>query len=129
MSGRRAGQGAGDRHRQLRQRDPRAGQAGRWLRYTGKLGYHPLLATRADTSEVLHVRLREGQAKTRRPALRFVDELLAHVRRAGAAGQILPPADSGFQNQQVTAPTRAGLPLLDRRHDENDGLFWPIATA
>jgi Transposase DDE domain group 1 len=64
--------------------------------YTGKLGYHPLLATRADTSEVLHVRLRRGAVNTQRGALRFVDELLARVRRAGAAGQLLLRADSGF---------------------------------
>ena len=38
--------------------------------YTRKLGYHPILATRADTSEVLHVRLRRGQANTQRGALR-----------------------------------------------------------
>ena len=28
--------------------------------YTKVLGYHPLLATRADTGEVLHIRLRKG---------------------------------------------------------------------
>jgi hypothetical protein len=38
--------------------------------------------------------------------LRFVDELLARVRRAGAAGQILLRADSGFQNKKVTARLR-----------------------
>ena len=54
--------------------------------YTGKLGYHPLLATRADTGEVLHVRLRKGSANTQRGSLRFVDELIARVERAGAAG-------------------------------------------
>jgi len=74
--------------------------------YTGKLGYHPLLATRADTSEVLHVRLRRGQANTQRGALRFVEELLARVRKAGAAGQILLRADSGFWNKKVTARLR-----------------------
>ena len=74
--------------------------------YTGKLGYHPLLATRADTNEVLHVRLRKGQANTQRGALRFVDELLARVRRAGAAGQILLRADSGFWNKKVIARLR-----------------------
>ena len=74
--------------------------------YTQQLGYHPLLATRSDTSEVLHVRLRKGQANTQRGALRFVDELLARVRRAGAAGQILLRADSGFWNKQVTARLR-----------------------
>jgi hypothetical protein len=74
--------------------------------YTGKLGYHPLLATRADTSEVLHVRLRKGAANTQRGALRFVDELLARVRRAGATGQILLRADSGFWNKKVIARLR-----------------------
>jgi Transposase DDE domain group 1 len=74
--------------------------------YTGKLGYHPLLATRADTNEVLHVRLRKGQANTQRGALRFVDELLARVRTAGAAGQILLRADSGFWNKKVIARLR-----------------------
>src|SRR3954471_20148889 len=74
--------------------------------YTHRLGYHPLLATRADTSEVLHVRLRKGAANTQRGALRFVDELLARVRRAGAAGEILVRADSGFWNKKVIARLR-----------------------
>jgi hypothetical protein len=74
--------------------------------YTRKLGYHPLLATRADSSEVLHVRLRRGQANSQRGALRFVDELLARVRRAGASGQILLRADSGFWNKTVIARLR-----------------------
>ena len=39
--------------------------------YTRKLGYHPLLATRADTGEVLHARMRKGSANTQRGARRF----------------------------------------------------------
>jgi hypothetical protein len=74
--------------------------------YTRQLGYHPLLATRADTSEVLHVRLRNGAANTQRGALRFVDELLARVRKAGAAGPVLLRADSGFWNKKITARLR-----------------------
>jgi hypothetical protein len=74
--------------------------------YTGKLGFHPILATRADTSEVLHVRLRRGAANTQRGALRFVDELLARVRKAGAAGPILLRADSGFWNKKIIARLR-----------------------
>ena len=74
--------------------------------YTKRLGYHPILATHADTSEVLHVRLRKGAANTQRGALRFVDELLARVRRAGAGGAILVRADSGFWNNKV--PARLG---------------------
>ena len=42
--------------------------------YTKKLGYHPLIATRAGTGEVLHVRMRKGAANTQRGAKRFVEE-------------------------------------------------------
>jgi len=42
--------------------------------YTRKLGYHPLLATPADTGEVLHIRLRKGSANTSRGILRFCDD-------------------------------------------------------
>jgi hypothetical protein len=64
--------------------------------YTRVRGYHPLLATRADTGEVLHIRLRKGSANTSRGMLRFTDELIARVRRAGATGPKLLRADSGF---------------------------------
>jgi hypothetical protein len=39
--------------------------------YTRTLGYHPLLATRADTGEVLHARLRKGSANTGRGIARL----------------------------------------------------------
>ncbi len=74
--------------------------------YTHKLGYHPLLATRAGTDEVLHVRTRKGSANTQRGAERFVDELIARVRRAGAQGEILLRADSGFWNKEITKRLR-----------------------
>jgi hypothetical protein len=79
---------------------------GAGIGYTKRLGYHPILATRADTNEVLHVRLRKGQANTQRGALRFVEELLARVRRAGATGEILIRADSGFWNRKVITRLR-----------------------
>jgi len=69
--------------------------------YTKKLGYHPLLATRAGSSEVLHIRNRKGSANTQRGQQRFLDELLARVRRAGATGTILVRGDSGFENKKV----------------------------
>jgi hypothetical protein len=53
--------------------------------YTRLLGYHPLLATRADTREVLHIRLRKGSANTQKGMLRFTEELIARVERAGAS--------------------------------------------
>jgi hypothetical protein len=59
---------------------------------------HPLRTpARSCTSASARARRAPGAR-----ALRVVDELLARVRRAGAAGQILLRADSGFQNQQVT---------------------------
>ncbi|HEY7551823.1 MAG TPA: IS1380 family transposase [Hyphomicrobiaceae bacterium] len=69
--------------------------------YTNLLGYHPLLATRADTREVLHIRLRTGSANTQKGMLRFTEELIARVARAGATGVKLLRADSGFWNNKV----------------------------
>jgi rhamnogalacturonyl hydrolase YesR len=45
-----------------------------------------ILATRADSGEVLHIRLRTGSANTSRGILRFTDELIARLDRAGATG-------------------------------------------
>ena len=64
--------------------------------YTKVLGYHPILATRADTGEIIHARMRKGSANTQRGARRFIDELVARTRRAGAAGQLTMRMDSGF---------------------------------
>jgi Transposase DDE domain group 1 len=69
--------------------------------YTKLLGYHPILATRADTREVLHIRLRKGSANTQKGMLRFTDELIARVNRAGAEGVKLLRADSGFWSNKV----------------------------
>ena len=55
---------------------------------------------------MLHVRQRKGQANTQRGALRFVEELLARVHRAGASGQMLLRADSGFWNKKLTKRLR-----------------------
>src|SRR4051794_24267555 len=71
--------------------------------YTHKRGYHPILATRAETGEVLHVRARKGSANTARGALRFVEELIPRVARAGATGPKLLRADSGFWNKKIMA--------------------------
>ena len=82
-------------------------KAGAAFGYTGVLGYHPLLATRADTGEVLHARMRKGSANTQRGARRFIDELVARVRRAGASGQLTLRMDSGFwSNDTITTLER-----------------------
>jgi hypothetical protein len=71
--------------------------------YTRQRGYHPLLATRADTGEVLHIRLRKGSAGSPRGVLRFADELIARVARAGATGTSLLRADNSFWNNKLIA--------------------------
>ncbi len=71
--------------------------------YTRVLGYHPILASRADTGEVLHARLRKGSANTARGARRFIEELVARVRRAGATGEIVVRLDSGFWSNDTIA--------------------------
>ena len=94
--------------------------------YTHTLGYHPLLATTADTGEVLHARQRTGRANT----ARFVDELAARVRRAGASGELTLRMDSGFWSAKtiracrrhqirysitvrLTTPIRAAIQAID----------------
>ena len=69
--------------------------------YTKKLGYHPILAVRADTGEVLHIRNRKGKANTQRGIARFIDELLARVGRTGHTGEIVIRADTGFENHKL----------------------------
>jgi hypothetical protein len=71
--------------------------------YTHKRGYHPILATRAGTGEVLHIRARKGSANTSRGAVRFVEELIPRVERAGASGPKLLRADSGFESKKIAA--------------------------
>ncbi len=80
--------------------------------YTKVLGYHPLLASRADTGEVLHARMRKGSANTARGARRFIDEVVARVRRAGASGEIVMRFDSGFWSNE----TIKSLGRLDVRY-------------
>jgi hypothetical protein len=75
--------------------------------YTRKLGYHPLLATRANTGEVLHARQRTGKANTARGMPRFVDETIGRVRRAGATGELSFRADSGFWSAATIGRLRA----------------------
>ena len=71
--------------------------------YTRVLGYHPLLAARADTGEVLGARMRKGSAGSARGVVRFVDEFVAGLRRAGATGPTTVRADSGFWSWKLIA--------------------------
>ena len=71
--------------------------------YTKVLGYHPILATRADTGEIIAARMRKGSANTARGARRFIDEIVARVRRCGAAGEVVMRFDSGFWSKDTIA--------------------------
>ena len=74
--------------------------------YTKVLGQHPLIATRADTGEALHIRHRKGSANSGRGAQRFVRETIRRVRRSGATGPLTLRADSGFHSKHVIAACR-----------------------
>ena len=100
--------------------------------YTHTLGYHPLLATPADSGEVLHARQRTGRANSARGTARFVDQLAARVRRAGASGELTMRMDSGFWSAKTiracrrhqlrysitvrqTTPIRAAIATIDEQ--------------
>ncbi|MDP9341629.1 MAG: IS1380 family transposase [Actinomycetota bacterium] len=83
------------------------GKGGASYGHTRVLGYHPLLATRAETGEVLHVRQRTGKANTARGVVRFLSETVARVRRAGATGALTVRADSGFHSDALIAKCQA----------------------
>ena len=74
--------------------------------YTGKRGYHPLLAVAAGTGDVLMARLREGRANTARGAAHFLRETVGRVRHGGARGQLTVRADRGFYTHDVVAVCR-----------------------
>jgi hypothetical protein len=85
--------------------------------YTKVLGYHPIVATRAETGEVVHARMRKGSANTARGARRFIDELVARLRRGGATGEIVMRFDSGFWSSdtiKVLARHRVGYTMAVR---------------
>ena len=74
--------------------------------YTGVRGYHPLIASLAQTGELLHTRLRGGNAGSGRGAASFIAETIRRVRDAGATGRLTLRADSGFYAGAVVAACR-----------------------
>jgi hypothetical protein len=54
--------------------------------YTKCLGYHPLVATRAGTGEILLFTTRKWSAGSSRRVNRFIDELAGFLRRSKATG-------------------------------------------
>jgi hypothetical protein len=85
-------------------------QGGARFTYTHVRGYHPLIATVAGTCDVVHARLRGGNAHTARGAPSFLAETFARVRSAGATGALCMRGDSGFYAKKVVdACTKADV--------------------
>jgi len=78
-------------------------QGGSKFTYNHVRGYHPLYATVAGTGDVVHSRLRGGNANSGRGAASFVTETFGRVRTAGATGLLTLRADSGFYIGAVAA--------------------------
>ena len=88
--------------------------------YTGVRGYHPLLAScagdaaGAGATQLLHARLRGGNAGSGRGAGSFVAEVLTRLRDAlprdstGRQGTVTLRADSGFYSRKVIRACRSG---------------------
>ena len=100
-------------------------KAGAGYGYTKRRGYHPLVATLAATGELLHVRLRKGAANTQRGAKRFIEELVARIRRAGATGELIMRFDSGFWSNT----TIATLERLDVGYTMGVHMVKPVLKA
>ena len=77
------------------------GKQGAAYGYTKELGYHPLVAFRASTGEVVGARLREGSSQ--RGVVHFAKETIGRIRRAGASGRVSVRADSGFWSYAMLA--------------------------
>jgi hypothetical protein len=77
------------------------GKQGAAFGYTKVRGYHPQLATCAQTGQVLMSRLRDGAAGAARGAKSFLTETVSRVRHAGASGQLTVRADSAFYSKAV----------------------------
>ena len=96
--------------------------------YTKQLSYHPLIATRADTGEVLHIRQRKGSANTARGTKRFIEELVARVRRAGASGALTLRADTGFYAWETIKTLKAKSVAYSITAPQNHAVTAAIAS-
>jgi hypothetical protein len=81
-------------------------QGGSRFTHTKVRGYHPLYAVVAGTGDVVHSRLRGGNANSGRGAASFLRETFNRVRSAGATGPLTLRADSGFYSGAVAQACR-----------------------
>lgn len=82
------------------------GKQGAGFGYTKVRGYHPQLATLAETGQVIFSRLRGGPAGAARGAKSFLTETISRLRHAGATGQLTVRADSAFYSRAVLTTAR-----------------------
>jgi hypothetical protein len=78
-----------------------AKQGGAKFTYNHVRGFHPLFSVIAGTGDVVHSRLRGGNAQTTRGAAGFLTETFNRVRAGGASGPFVLRADSGFYTRYV----------------------------
>lgn len=91
--------------------------------YTKVLGYHPILAVRSDTGEVLHQRMRKGSANTQRGTKRFVQELIARCLRLGVTSKITIRFDAGYQSDATLKELeRLGVSYTMAVHANSKGI-------
>ena len=82
------------------------GKQGAAFGYTKVRGYHPQLATLAETGQVVFSRMRGGAAGAARGAKSFLTETVSRVRHAGATGPLAMRADSAFYSRAVLSTAR-----------------------
>jgi hypothetical protein len=96
--------------------------------YTKVRGYHPLVATLADTNEVLHSRMRSGNAGAARGAGTFVRETISRIRHAGATGTLTFRADSAFYSRGFVNACRHHSVAFSVTVDKNSAIRRAIAA-
>jgi len=106
-----------------------AKQGGAKFTYNHVRGYHPLYAVAAGTGDVVHSRLRGGNAHAGRGAASFLTETFSRVRAAGAVGPLVLRADSGFYSRNVAdACTKANVAFSITAKLHKGGVHHAIAA-
>jgi hypothetical protein len=74
--------------------------------YTKVRGYHPQIATCAQTGQVIAARMRGGAAGAARSAASLLAESVSRLRDAGAQGRLTVRADSAFYSKTMLTTAR-----------------------
>jgi hypothetical protein len=90
--------------------------------YTKVRGYHPLLATLAGSGEVLHARMRGGNAGAARGAGSFVRETIGRIRGTGATGKLTFRADAAFYSRAFVTACRDHDVAFSATVDKNSAI-------